>query len=640
MRRIAATYFALTALLSMSCSSPAIVAPTLVLPVALFLLLPLALKAQQAPDGLPFQTVELRDMTAFQTTGTNWSIAGGVTASFTEDRMIETVPGTGILINMPSETSQDNLFTAWEHADLELDIAFMMPKASNSGIYFQGRYEIQLLDSWLVKEPGQGDAGGIYQRWDESRGEGNEGFEGHPPRLNVSRAPGLWQHLHIVFRAPRFDAQGQKTANAMFEKVVFNGIVIHENVELFGPTRGAAFEEEQATGPIMIQGDHGPIAFRNIRYKKYGGAVLELADIQYQYFDGEFESPAALAGASPQQEGTLEELTSAVADARDKFGLIYTGTLSVPTSGDYFFDLVSTGASHIRIDGRLIAENNGEQRVNQRATRTIALDTGQYPFTIAYVKPRPPWRGPSLGLWYEGPEMRRTALTAQDSYANPNPAEPIIVDVEEEAIIHRAFLMHQGTKYTHSAAVGFPEDIHFMVDFQQGAVLNVWKGDFVDATDMWHERGEPQTASPLGSVIEFEAAPFVQALSNVQSAWESAGNLVFKGYTLNASRQPTFTYQLGEVAVQDAMLPDAELPIFNRTVVAEGTSADPLWVRLAVSDRIEAQEDGRFVVGDNAYYIAVTDGNAQVRTYQGQYELIVPLDFSGNRAEVSYSIIW
>jgi len=73
-----------------------------------------------------------------------------------------------------------------------------------------GRYEVQLFDSWSVKAPKYSDCGGIYERWDEARGPGKQGYEGHAPLANASRAPGLWQHLHIEFQAPRFDAAGKK----------------------------------------------------------------------------------------------------------------------------------------------------------------------------------------------------------------------------------------------------------------------------------------------------------------------------------------------------------------------------------------------------------------------------------------------
>jgi len=127
-----------------------------------------------------------------------------------------------------------------------------------------GRYEVQVYDSFGVekdKYPGI-ECGGIYPRWINEKN-----VEGHSPRVNASKPPGQWQTFDLTFRAPRFDASGKKIANAKFVKVRHNGKVIHENVELNGVTRGAISETEAATGPLRLQGDHGPVAYRNIKIK-------------------------------------------------------------------------------------------------------------------------------------------------------------------------------------------------------------------------------------------------------------------------------------------------------------------------------------------------------------------------------------
>jgi sugar phosphate isomerase/epimerase len=132
-----------------------------------------------------------------------------------------------------------------------------------------GRYEIQVFDSWNKTSPYPGiECGGIYQRWDESKDP--KGFEGHSPRVNASRAPGQWQTFDVVFRAPRFDSSGRKLSNARFETVVHNGVLVHEDIELTGPTRAGLYNNEKPTGPLMIQGDHGPVAYRNVRIEPAG----------------------------------------------------------------------------------------------------------------------------------------------------------------------------------------------------------------------------------------------------------------------------------------------------------------------------------------------------------------------------------
>lgn len=190
-----------------------------------------------------------------------WVAAGAVSLDPNDAKKFVIAEGTGVLVNGPSGKGA-NLISEKEWGDVEAHIEFCVPKGSNSGVYFQGRYEIQVLDSFGVDKPKDSDNGGIYHRWKD-----NMGYDGHAPRVNASKAPGQWQAFDVVFRAPRFDAAGKKTENGRFIRVVHNGQVIHENAEVTGPTRAAAFNDEKPAGPLMIQGDHGPVAFRNLRVK-------------------------------------------------------------------------------------------------------------------------------------------------------------------------------------------------------------------------------------------------------------------------------------------------------------------------------------------------------------------------------------
>ena len=219
------------------------------------LLVPSSARAQ---DGV----VLLGDLSAFEPAGSNWSVAGAVVGTW--DGPLTARPGTGVLVNTPRPGAMANLYTRLEHEDVYFSVEVMMPAGSNSGIYFQSRYEIQLLDSWGTSHPQHSDIGGVYQRWDPTRGEGREGYEGVPPRLNAALAPGLWQRLDVVFRAARVAADGTLLRAPRFERVVLNGVVLHEDVFLSGPTRGGDASPLVGPAPLMIQGDHGPVAFRNL----------------------------------------------------------------------------------------------------------------------------------------------------------------------------------------------------------------------------------------------------------------------------------------------------------------------------------------------------------------------------------------
>ncbi len=183
-----------------------------------------------------------------------WIVCGSVKLKTDMPGRLESSSGMGVLLNGDDGRGVD-LLSEEQHGDCELHIEFNVAKGSNSGVYFQGQYEVQILDSFGKKDADlkYGDCGGIYNT--------------APPRTNASRAPGEWQSFDIVFRAPRFDESGKKVANARFVKVIHNGMVIHENVEVKGPTTAALGGAEKPTGPLMLQGDHGPVAFRNIRLK-------------------------------------------------------------------------------------------------------------------------------------------------------------------------------------------------------------------------------------------------------------------------------------------------------------------------------------------------------------------------------------
>jgi len=222
-----------------------------------------------AGAGADGQIVSLvrRDFSAWRGDTAAWFIAGDALADPANEKLLKGKPGTGVIINGPTGRTR-NILSKAEFGDVRAHIEFMVPKGSNSGVYFQARYEIQVFDSWGVEEPHYSDCGGIYQRWDNRRKP--PGFEGHGPRVNASKPPGQWQSFDVVFRAPRFDKDGNKIANARFEKVIHNGIVVHEDVVLTGPTRASTYNDEKPRGPLMLQGDHGPVAYRNIRIAPAG----------------------------------------------------------------------------------------------------------------------------------------------------------------------------------------------------------------------------------------------------------------------------------------------------------------------------------------------------------------------------------
>lgn len=148
-----------------------------------------------------------------------------------------------------------DIYTERKFGDATISLEFLVAKDSNSGVYVMGEYEIQVLDSYGHKELTPGEMGAIYGQ--------------KAPSVNASKKPGEWQTLVIEYTAPRFQ-DGKKTANAVIKKVVLNGQTIQENAELPSQTPGGVTGKEAAEGPLMFQGNHGPVAYRNIQITPAG----------------------------------------------------------------------------------------------------------------------------------------------------------------------------------------------------------------------------------------------------------------------------------------------------------------------------------------------------------------------------------
>jgi Domain of Unknown Function (DUF1080) len=129
-----------------------------------------------------------------------------------------------------------NLVTRQAFTDFKLHLEFRYPKDGNSGVYLRGRHEVQIEDSGGM-EPASVHLGGVY------------GFL--PPNEDAARKPGDWQTYDI-------------TLLGRLVTVVLNGKTVISNQEIPGITGGALDSNEAAPGPLFLQGDHGPVEFRNI----------------------------------------------------------------------------------------------------------------------------------------------------------------------------------------------------------------------------------------------------------------------------------------------------------------------------------------------------------------------------------------
>ena len=189
-------------------------------------------------------------------------VVGKAAVSPDDPKKLIKVDGGGELINLAGSHGDSlDIFSNEEFGDCLIELEVMVPQGSNSGIYVMGEYEVQVLDSWNSGDNlGMGDMGAIYGA--------------SKPQVNATRRPGEWQKFRIYFRAPRFDAAENKLAengNATFRSVELNGVRIHNrDLEVDKVTGGALRGKEfPPKGPLMFQGNHGPVAYRNIVVRRF-----------------------------------------------------------------------------------------------------------------------------------------------------------------------------------------------------------------------------------------------------------------------------------------------------------------------------------------------------------------------------------
>lgn len=148
--------------------------------------------------------------------------------------------------------AKSDITSKQEFGDCFLHAEFKCPETGhgNSGIGFEGRYEVQVFSSFGEK-PDIHNAGALYDQ--------------KPAVVMASKKGGEWQTYDIIFRTPRFDGDGKLTEKAR-ATVFLNGVLVQNNEEFNGPTgiQYGEFKDEVKTGPVIFQGDHDPVQYRNI----------------------------------------------------------------------------------------------------------------------------------------------------------------------------------------------------------------------------------------------------------------------------------------------------------------------------------------------------------------------------------------
>ncbi|MHA8052769.1 family 16 glycoside hydrolase [Aquirufa sp. Wall-65K1] len=581
------------------------------------------------------EPISFQDLSFWKANGkANWQIAGQVAADLTKKEFMSTQPGQGILVNLPEPQNRANLISVKEYGDMDVEFDFMMATHSNSGFYLQGRYEVQLMDSWGVQNPSTGDCGGIYKRRKFIPQEYL--YEGHAPRVNACLAPGLWQHMEISFQAPRFDAQGNKISPAKVLFIKLNGYTLHENVELGGPTGGPISEKEVARGPIMIQGDHGAVAFKNLKIKDFDGQAASLSPVNYQVYYGKFKSPKDFISKKPIASGSQALLAWNASKINDEFAGIFTANLNVPKAGKHQLELTYAGNYTLHVNGQMVASDTVNSNRRKKNVE-VDLPAGNSAVKITYYK-NDADMSPMLGFGIEGPNFRMVNFQHPSStlLLGNGPSDIILLDAPKPTML-RSFvdIQQNGTRkrLVHSVNVGNPAHLHYTYDLDNGAIAQIWKGDFLDTTPMWDNRGDG-SSRPRGPVLNLGSSPLLVKNVDLEkgndSMPETAGFKIL-GYEIDEQELPTFQYEIFGSQVQDEIRV-MDNKYLQRVIKIKNPSSDAS-LKLVSAKSIQSLGNDLYGINGQSYYIQAPQ--ASIKNMADGQVLIIP-----TAEKITYSILW
>jgi hypothetical protein len=323
--------------------------------------------------------------------------------------------------------------------------------------------------------------------------------------------------------------------------------------------------------------------------------------------------------------------------------LKYTGKLEIPVSGDYIFELKVNGGALLMVARDTVINLDGEYDSDNPGYGFAPLQKGEIPFTLIYNKHTPWMHG--FSVFVEGPGIEKHSLQSKASLdlTRGLPEEPVFIGVVDEPVTQRCFVMHKGVKRAHSIAVGMPQRISYAYDLAFGSLLQVWDGNFLDATQMWHSRGNHQLGEPRGFIVSLHGNPDFAYLANKNTVWPDSipndTNFRQLGYSFDQEGVPTFSHQLNGTIITNTLSPSHSERRLKRTITSDGVNE--IWHKIADGSSIKIIPDGTYIINDESYFIdypANEELKPIIREVNGKDELVVKIP--PGRQEVNYSIIW
>lgn len=540
-----------------------------------------------------------------------------------------------------------------DHGDLVLDLEFMQTTGAAFSLYLQGRYR---LDFGPAADEGSA-CGLVYS----GAGAAAEVAENYRPYTDACRAAGVWQHLRLYFQAPEASDGSAGPGPAVLKSAYLNDNLIHYQRLLHGPSPASPLAAGDSQTPLLVRAHSGAVALRNLRtldragrsssVSDAGTVELNLPTIRYRYYEMESmgDDFTAYDRQPPVATGYIDRFDlNGIRKKGQNFAIRFSSKIDIPRQGDYTFMVRTPSSARLYIDDQLVVDNGGRHGFTE-VSGTIALSEGSHDLRLDYAQNQG-WK--RLDVAYQAPGGERRLLNSLDeekTIATFSNDEPLPVETDAEPFLLRSFVYfpsprvyEPARKRTHALSVGEDQGPHYTIDLQSGALLMAWQGAFVDAGQMWVDRGEPQVVKPLGGTVNFSGEPQWVDLSEPGAAWPDTispdDDFQHLRYELDDQGRPLFFYTINGQTVSDRLVPEAGQRSLVRELLAQ--DGEGAYTLIAHGRRIEPLADNHYEVVGQGYTIELLEPRSArlyLRNEGESQRLIARMDSGGS---LRYRIRW
>ena len=219
-------------------------------------------------------------------------------------------------------------------------------------------------------------------------------------------------------------------------------------------------------------------------------------------------------------------------------------------------------------------------------------------------------------------------------------------------LLQRGFVPVEGALRLYACVVGTPAGVHFAYDFESGALLSVWRGNFADLVEIWGPRARNQTARPAGNETRVAARPLLAQFPNrpmfeFPQTWPAQPLPLYesRGYELEPDGQPVFVARFESLTIRDRIAPSAGGRGLARRLEFSGQLPEwETWLLIAEANAIEASDGGHGWRGGAASWRiawpAASPHRPVVRAEGGRQLLVLRLDRATFKEPVLYALDW